>query len=213
MSDVKHFRFYLLTIRELMKSFLFFLLVNFSIGAFAQDTYLDSLQTFRENYIQTHEVVLGKDRSSMTFYPIGKAYRVVAHFKKAENSQWLTFPTSGKINKVYKVYGTLSFVLNGQALQLHVYQSQDLLQREKYRNYLFLPFTDVTNADETYEGGRYMDLTTADIQNNTVLLDFNKAYNPYCAYVSGKYNCPIPPKENALPIAVKAGEKAYQSSH
>lgn len=91
--------------------------------------------------------------------------------------------------------------------------SQDLLQRAEYHNYLFLPFTDVSNAEETYEGGRYMDLTTGDIQNNTVLLDFNKAYNPYCAYVSGKYNCPIPPKENALPVAIKAGEKAYQGSH
>ncbi|MBB1283953.1 DUF1684 domain-containing protein [Flavisolibacter sp. BT320] len=196
-----------------MKFFLFFLVLNFSIGAFAQDAYMDSLRTFRENYIQKHEVVLGKDRSNMTFYPIGKNYQVVAHFKKAENSQWLSFPTSGKINKVYKVYGTLSFMLNGQTLQLHVYQSQDLLKREEYRNYLFLPFTDATNADETYEGGRYMDLTTADIQNNTVLLDFNKAYNPYCAYVSGKYNCPIPPKENALPIALQAGEKAYRDSH
>lgn len=196
-----------------MKPFLICLLFLFSFGAFAQDSYTDSLRTFRENYIQTHEVVQGKDRSNLTFYPIGKNYRVVADFKKAENSRWLSFPTSGKINKVYKIYGTLSFVLDGQALQLHVYQSQDLMQKPEYSNYLFLPFTDGTNASETYEGGRYMDLTTTDIQNNIVLLDFNKAYNPYCAYVSGKYNCPIPPKENALPVAVRAGEKAYQGAH
>jgi hypothetical protein len=196
-----------------MRPVLFFLLFSFSVAAFAQDAYVDSLRTFRENYIQTHEVVLGKGRSKMTFYPISKSYRVVADFKKAENSQWLSFPTSGKINKVYKVYGTLSFVVDGKPLQLQVFQSQDLLQRAEYRNYLFLPFTDVSNAEETYEGGRYMDLTTGDIQNNTILLDFNKAYNPYCAYVSGKYNCPIPPKENALPVAIKAGEKAYQDAH
>lgn len=195
-----------------MRPFSFLLLCCFSATVFAQDSYTDSLLSFRNEYIQTHEVVLGKDRSKMTFYPIADNYRVVASFTKAANSQWLSFPTSGKINKVYKVYGTLSFVLNGQPLHLNLYQSQDLAQREAYRNYLFLPFTDSTNANETYEGGRYLDLTTADIQSGTVLLDFNKAYNPYCAYVSGKYNCPFPPKENALPVAIKAGEKAYASS-
>ena len=179
----------------------------------AQDAYTDSLKTFREHYVQTHEVVLGKDRSKMTFYPISKDYCVVADFKRAENSQWLSFPTSGKINKIFKHYGTLSFQLDGQSLELQVYQSQDLMQRAEYRNYLFLPFTDLTNANETYEGGRYLDLTTADIQNNTVLLDFNKAYNPYCAYVSGKYNCPIPPRENTLPVAIWAGEKAFPAAH
>ncbi len=195
-----------------MKAFLFLVVVCFSVTVFAQDSYTDSLQTFRKEYIETHEVVLGKDRSKMAFYPIAGDYRVVASFTKATNSQWLSFPTSGKINKVYKVYGTLSFVLNGQPLQLNLYQSQDLAQREEYRNYIFLPFTDSTNAHETYEGGRYLDLTTKDIHNNTLILDFNKAYNPYCAYVSGKYNCPIPPKENALPVSIKAGEKAYAAS-
>jgi uncharacterized protein len=200
-------------IRNIMKPFLFLLLFCFSLNVDAQGSYTDSLQTFRKDYIQTHEVVLGKDRSQMAFYPIADNYRVVARFTKAANSQWLSFPTSGKINKVYKVYGTLSFVVDGKPFQLHLYQSQDLLQKPEYRNYLFLPFTDLTNAGETYEGGRYMDLTTADIQGGTVLLDFNKAYNPYCAYVSGKYNCPIPPKENALPVAIRAGEKAFAGAH
>ncbi|HEY1020721.1 MAG TPA: DUF1684 domain-containing protein, partial [Flavisolibacter sp.] len=166
-----------------MRPVLFLLLLSCTIGAFAQETYADSLRSFRENYIQTHEVVQGKDRSKMRFYPISRAYRVVADFKKAENSQWLSFPTSGKLTKIYRVYGTLSFVLDGHPLQLQVYQSQDLLQRTEYQSYLFLPFTDVSNTDESYEGGRYMDLAISAIQNNTVLLDFNKAYNPYCAYV------------------------------
>ncbi|MDQ3278332.1 MAG: DUF1684 domain-containing protein [Bacteroidota bacterium] len=196
-----------------MKYFLLIVITFFSTAVFSQNSFADSLKAFRENYIQTHEVVLGKDRSKLTFYPFSDTYRVLADFEKAEGSQWLSFPTSGKINKVYKVYGTLSFVLNGLPLQLQVYQSQDLMQRAEYRNYLFLPFTDASSASETYEGGRYIDLTTSDIQNGKVLLDFNKAYNPYCAYVSGKYNCPIPPKENALPVAIRAGEKVYQGSH
>ena len=196
-----------------MKYICLILVLFVSTTCFAQESFTDSLLTFRENYIQTHEVVQGKDRSKLTFYPIQSGYRVIAGFTKAEASQWLSFPTSGKINKVYKVYGTLHFTLDGKPLQLNIYQSQDLMQNETYRNYLFLPFTDATNSTETYEGGRYLDFFIRDIQNNTVLLDFNKAYNPYCAYVSGKYNCPIPPKENALPVMVKAGEKAYPTSH
>jgi hypothetical protein len=192
-----------------MKSCFLLFLLFVSTTLCAQKSYEDSLQVFLDNYVQTHEVVKGEDRKTLQFYPVSKDFRFVATFKKADNSQWIIFPTSGKITKVFKIYGTLSFVLNGRPLQLKVYQSQDLMLNDEYKNYLFLPFTDSTTGHETYEGGRYLDLSTKDIQNNTVVLDFNKAYNPYCAYVSDKYNCPIPPKENALPVAIRAGEKAY----
>jgi uncharacterized protein (DUF1684 family) len=83
------------------------------------------------------------------------------------------------------------------------------MESEKYRNLLFLPFTDRTTGKESYDGGRYIDLDMSSIQNNEVVIDFNKAYNPYCAYVSGRYSCPIPPAENRLAVAVKAGEMRY----
>jgi uncharacterized protein (DUF1684 family) len=70
-----------------------------------------------------------------------------------------------------------------------------------------------TSGEETYESGRYIDLEIKDITNENVLIDFNKAYNPYCAYVSGKYNCPIPPAENRLTVAIRAGEKAFRKPH
>jgi len=73
---------------------------------------------------------------------------------------------------------------------------------------LFIPFADVTSGDETYGTGRYIDISTKDIINNTVVIDFNKAYNPYCAYSNG-YNCPIPPAENYLAVAIKAGERSF----
>lgn len=92
---------------------------------------------------------------------------------------------------------------------MNLYQSQGLMGSNEYKNYLFLPFTDATTGVETYESGRYIDLLTTDIVNNTVTIDFNKAYNPYCAYVSDVYNCPIPPKENHLRVAIRAGEKMY----
>ena len=86
------------------------------------------------------------------------------------------------------------------------------MQTEKYRNYLFVPFTDATTGDESYGSGRYLEFYIADIQNNTLQLDFNKAYNPYCAYAAG-YKCPIPPRENNLPLAIKAGEKNFAKGH
>ena len=79
----------------------------------------------------------------------------------------------------------------------------------EYKDHLFLPFTDLTSGELTYSAGRYIDLKMSDIVENVVVIDFNKSYNPYCAYVSGKYNCPIPPKENQLPVSILAGEKNF----
>ena len=70
-------------------------------------------------------------------------------------------------------------------------------------------FTDKTTGDQTYHSGRYIDLTIDDIKNDTLVIDFNKAYNPYCAYVKGVSSCPIPPRENYLPVAIEAGEKSF----
>jgi uncharacterized protein len=196
-----------------MKAILTTFLLLFSTLLFAQSSYEDSINTYLKNYVQNHEVVKGKDKDHIQFYPVDKAYRVVASFKPSASVSWLSFKTSGTRNKLFKLYGTLSFTINHQPVQLHVYQSQELATNEQYKNYLFLPFTDATSGEETYMSGRYIDLTTADIRNNKVILDFNKAYNPYCAYVSGVYNCPIPPKENALPVAIKAGEKTFTAAH
>jgi uncharacterized protein (DUF1684 family) len=116
--------------------------------------------------------------------------------------------TSRQSVQQYYRYGKISFVMNGRSYQLTVYQSKDLMQRAEYKNYLFIPFTDATNGTDTYEGGRYIDLSIPDIKDMKVIVDFNKAYNPYCCYTRG-YDCPIPPKENALPVAINAGEMKY----
>ncbi|HNJ28593.1 MAG TPA: DUF1684 domain-containing protein, partial [Ferruginibacter sp.] len=80
-------------------------------------------------------------------------------------------------------------------------------------DYLFVPFTDLTTGDESYGSGRYIEFYIQDIQGDgTLQLDFNKAYNPYCAYASG-FKCPIPPRENALNVAIKAGEKNFAKPH
>ena len=121
--------------------------------------------------------------------------------------------TSGIIKKTFRVYGVLHFTINDTAVSLNIYQSQNLMNTDEYKNHLFLPFTDLSSGEETYAAGRYIDMSTADIINNKVVIDFNKAYNPYCAYVSGKYNCPIPPKENQLPVMIAAGEKTFVKNH
>ncbi|HVF82162.1 MAG TPA: DUF1684 domain-containing protein [Flavisolibacter sp.] len=196
-----------------MRGLLLLFILFMAEQSFSQDLYEDSLKMFIKTYVHNHEVVKGQDKDHMQFYQVDKAYKVTANFKAADKAGWFTFKTSGKQPKVYKLYGTLSFVIGNEPCRLNVYQSQDLMTNEAYKNYLFLPFTDATSGKETYASGRYLDVTTDEIKNNKVLLDFNKAYNPYCAYVSGVYNCPIPPKENALPIAVKAGEKSFEGGH
>jgi uncharacterized protein (DUF1684 family) len=107
----------------------------------------------------------------------------------------------------------LTFRVHDTALHLFVYQLQFLLGKEDTKNDLFVGFTDLTSAADTYGGGRYIDCVIGDIHDGVMVLDFNKAYNPYCAYTTG-YNCPIPPKENDLPVAILAGEKNYgKKSH
>lgn len=172
-------------------------------------SYIDSMEVYQKNYVQKHEVVEGDDKNLMQFFPVNPKYRVYARFEKTENGNWFQIPTSGKLKKIYRVYGVLKFQINDTTVHLNLYQSQDLMSNEKYKNYLFLPFTDATTGIESYESGRYIDVNMNDIENKMLIIDFNKAYNPYCAYVSGKYNCPIPPKENHLRIAIRAGEMNF----
>ena len=83
-----------------------------------------------------------------------------------------------------------------------------LLETEKYKNDFFIPFTDGTSGIDSYMGGKYIDFSTTDSSNDKLLIDFNKSYNPYCAFKIG-YNCPIPPKENALEVQIRAGEMNF----
>lgn len=180
-----------------------------SNNMFAQNSYRDSLQQYLDGYIKDHEVVQGDDKKLMQFFPIDESYRVVGSFEKAKDPKWFLMETSGRQKKMYRVYGTISFMINDTPLKLNVYQAQNLMSDPEYKDYLVLMFTDKTSGNETYDVGRYLDLTTGDIKNNKVVIDFNKAYNPYCAYEKDKYNCPIPPKENSLTLPIRAGEKIY----
>ena len=196
-----------------MRAFFVLLFIITSFVVNAQTAYVDSMSAFIDNYIETHGVVQGHDKSHLSFYTIDKNYRTVARVEKTANSAWFNMKTSGLLRPLYRVYGVAHFKVNNDSAQLTIYQSQDLMQTEAYKAHLFIPFTDITSGTTSYAGGRYLDISMSDIQNNSLVLDFNKAYNPYCAYVTGVYNCPIPPKENALRIKIEAGEKTYSASH
>ena len=111
----------------------------------------------------------------------------MAVFTKIENDGPVTLRSTGSRAKKYERYGFLQFRLRDTVLQLTVFKSEDLAGDPEYKDYLFLPFTDRTSGEESYGGGRYLDLNIKMIKDNKMLLDFNKAYNPYCAYATG-YN-------------------------
>ena len=187
-------------------------LLFFSSIVTAQSSYRDSLNRYIQNYIAHHEVVKGGDKQYFQFYKVNPDYRVVCRFEKVSNSPWFKMATSGSIQQVFRIYGKAYFTLHDTAVVLPIYQSQSLMQNSDYQNYLFIPFTDATSGYTTYESGRYMDITIDDIKGNTLVIDFNKAYNPYCAYDS-HYSCPIPPKESRLAVAILAGEKKFGKQH
>jgi uncharacterized protein len=109
----------------------------------------------------------------------------------------------------YSKYGEITFEIDGRQYKLEVYQSPDVMKMPGYEDYLFIPFTDLTNGDETYEVGRYLEFRIPETED--VIIDFNKCYNPYCSYGSNRYSCPIPPEANHLPIAIPVGEKKFKT--
>ncbi len=193
-----------------MKYSLLFILLFLGQALSAQPShYLDSVTAFRNQYITTHGVIKEKDRAGLQFFPIDTLFLTATRVERIFDAPWFAMETSGKVKKTYRIYAILHFKIQGTPLRLSVYQSQQLMETEAYRDYLFIPFTDLSNGEQTYENGRYMDIVISDLEKTPFFLDFNKAYNPYCAYVSDVYNCPVPPAENRLAFTINAGEKKF----
>lgn len=148
-----------------------------------------------------------KDFETLDFFAPDTTYVVEAKFVRTPESLPFLMPTTTDRKTKEVVYGIAHFELNGEKRQLEIYQNQELMEQEEYRDYLFLPFTDETNDKETYAGGRYIDLRIPD--SDEIRIDFNTAYNPYCAY-NKKYSCPIVPSVNAMDTQVRAGVKAFE---
>lgn len=140
----------------------------------------------------------------LNYFPLDPAYRLMAQLEPYDKPETIQITTSSGGKDAYIRYGALKFKLNDIDCTLDVFKPQTSAPDQADR--LFIPFKDLTSGKETYGAGRYLEVS--ENQGHTYQLDFNLAYNPYCAY-SDSYSCPIPPAQNTLKVAIKAGEKRY----
>ncbi|RTZ06997.1 DUF1684 domain-containing protein [Flavobacterium bomense] len=143
---------------------------------------------------------------TLDFYPANETFYVVAKLVRTKKEKPFEMKTSTDRKPLYVKYGELSFTIDGRDLKLNVYKNMELSKKEEYNDYLFLPFSDLTSGNESYIGGKYIDLKIP--KGDAIVIDFNTSYNPYCAYNS-IYSCPKVPLENDLDIEIKAGVKKF----
>jgi len=143
---------------------------------------------------------------SLDFFKFDSTYVVNADFKRTPNETPFKMKTTTDREVDYIKYGEATFTIKDKLLKLNVYQDLEMAEEVGQEEALFLPFMDNTNGVESYKGGRYIEVKLP--KDDKLLIDFNKAYNPYCAY-NIKYSCPIVPSENILYVRIEAGVKKY----
>jgi uncharacterized protein (DUF1684 family) len=148
-----------------------------------------------------------KEFESLDFFKFDSTFVVTAELKLIPDTKWFNMKTTTKRLSKERIYGVLTLSIHNETYRLNVYQGEENMQTEGLEDYLFLPFLDDTNGEESYGGGRYIDLRIP--VSDTIIIDFNRAYNPYCVY-NEKFSCPIVPRDNYLPIEIKAGVKSYK---
>lgn len=182
-----------------------------TVAGFAQETYSleeskKAQEKLNEAYVNPEtSILLETDFESfegLEFFPIDEKYIVEAKFIRTVDAVPFEMPTTTERTPVYIKYAEVHFSIANEDLKLSVYRDTSFVNKPGLEDYLFLPFNDLTNGIETYGGGRYLDFRIP--EGDTITLDFNRTYNPYCVY-NPKYSCPIPPEENDLPIEIRAG--------
>ncbi len=142
--------------------------------------------------------------TGLQYFPIDPEFKVKATIIKFDSNQYMEIAETGGEVKRYLKFATAQFTLKGQELELLLLKPVGFGPMDV----IFTAFADDTSGESTYGGGRYLDLS---FKNATeITIDFNLAYNPYCEYTPD-FSCPLPPKENILPIAITAGEKNYKN--
>lgn len=142
-----------------------------------------------------------EDKASFTglhYYPVNEAWNIEATLTRLRSGQQFSISMTGGETETYEPYGNVNFEKDGKKVSLKIFINKE--------GVLFLPFKDATSGKDTYGAGRYLDLDQSSVHDNHIHLDFNRAYQPYCAY-NHTFTCPIPPAENFIPLAVTAGEK------
>lgn len=173
--------------------------------------YVQSVQQHRadtEKFMQSNELSpFVKDSivfTKLNFYPADATYNVRAKLEPIDSKKVVLLTTSDGKEQRYLEYAFAVFELNEVENRLLILEVMDMGPQ---RGKLFLAFSDETSGTETYGAGRYLDVKKVPAATS-IDLDFNLAYNPYCAY-NDSYSCPFPPRENILKIAIKAGEMNY----
>lgn len=197
---------------------LFFLLsflccFTFSFAQNEASSFLTEIEDYRNGYKEKFQnkensPLQEGDFEYLRFYEANENYRLIASFEAAQGEKPFEMATYAGTTTPYIKYGIIQFELAGEKHQLALYQNLNYRRIPGLKELVFLPMKDLTNGEATYGGGRYLYMKMEDIQDNKVIIDFNKLFNPYCAYSDG-YKCPIPPTENHLEIAVEAGELMF----
>ncbi|MEY3236112.1 MAG: hypothetical protein RI883_213 [Bacteroidota bacterium] len=190
--------------------YILLLFLCITANVFAQ-TYKDSIIELR--IIHTGELIDSSTHilsaeeiasfQGLAYFDVDSNFRITANFTKSIGKKF-KMPTSTARTPIYRRFGYVDFLIEGEKQTLTVYQNMALRKQKEFKNYLFIPFRDATSNHETYGGGRYLDLQIP--STNKTILDLNTVYNPYCVY-SHRYSCPIPPAENTLKVQILAGEK------
>jgi uncharacterized protein (DUF1684 family) len=162
-------------------------------------------EEFNASFLDTATTILSDEDllefDSIPFFEIDVQFIVTAKLKFPKKTESVEFPTTTDRMAKYNVYAVAHFRIKGKKYKLNLYYNP-LQKNPLYVNHLFVPFTDLTNGEESYGGGRFIDATKTG--EKKLIIDFNKAYNPYCAYSLG-YSCPIPPEDNHLDVKIEAG--------
>jgi uncharacterized protein (DUF1684 family) len=207
-----------MNLRYLFPIVILLILITF-IYSFLDDSakmenYLEDVQEKREGIIDFMENdpdspfhQKGKvEYQGLNFFDIDPAFNVKARIEKLQSPVPFDIQmTDGKTAKYFK-YAIAHFILDDKPQKLFLLKSESFFDEP----WLFLPFYDETSADETYGGGRFLNVEYHDEEE--IFVDFNLAYNPYCAY-SDSYRCPIPPAENKVTVKILAGERNYKAHH
>lgn len=178
-----------------------------------ENSFEKEIENYRE---EQNKEFLNPDKSPLTaaerenfkgheFFPADEKYKIVARFEATPDSKPFPLGTSKGTTRLYKRIGILHFQLQEKELTLEAYLQVQRFKIPGQKVYVFLPIIDNTTGETTYGAGRYLHYEGIP-EGKEWIIDFNKLYNPYCAY-SDRYECPKVPEPNHLPIAIEAGVK------
>ncbi len=181
------------------------------------DIFQKELSEYREKYKKgflenTRSPLVADEVVFLDFYAADPTWNLTCTCVKAVNAKSFEMPTYSGVTRTYILHSIATCTRKNVNFSLNLYKNIHQPINPLYKNNLFLPLKDHTNSEETYGGGRYINLLDTDIKKNEIVIDFNKSYNPWCAYSDG-FNCPVPPQENHLEMEVKAGEKNYNGQY